>query len=99
MLSTQKFLIEDNFFPHTICGGIFMDYKKYVEVIVKFDIDGKMTPLSIVWEDGQKYEIDRITDCIRAATLKSGGQGMRYTCIFSGHQRYLFFDDIRWFVE
>lgn len=76
-----------------------MDYKKYVAVIVRFDTEGKMTPLSILWEDGRTYEIDRVTDCIRAATLKSGGQGLRYTCRIRGQQRYLFFDDTRWFIE
>ena len=76
-----------------------MDYKKYVAVLVRFDQDGKMTPLSILWEDGRSYEIDRITDRTRAASLKAGGQGMRYTCLIRGHQRYLFFDDTRWFIE
>ena len=76
-----------------------MDYKKYLEVIAKYDTNGKMTTLSIVWEDGRIYEIDKVTDCIRAASLKAGGQGMRYTCLIQGQMRYLFFDDVRWFVE
>lgn len=80
-------------------GDLDMDDKKYVEVIVKYNTDGKMTPLSIIWEDGRTYEIDKVMDCIRAASMKAGGQGMRYTCRIQGQQRYLFFDDTRWFVE
>lgn len=76
-----------------------MNYKTYVSVIVQFSVEGKITPLSILWEDGREYEIDRILDVTRAASLKAGGQGMRYTCLIQGQRRYLFFDDVRWFVE
>lgn len=52
------------------------------------------------WEDGQMYEIDRVTDCRRAASLKAGGVGERYTCIVAGIQHYLYYEgDNRWFME
>jgi len=35
----------------------------------------------------------------QAASLKAGGQGMRYTCRIAGKQVFLFCDDGRWFVE
>lgn len=34
--------------------------KVYVEVFARFDKDGSMMPVAFVWEDGQKYQIDRI---------------------------------------
>ena len=37
-----------------------MSCKKYVEVTAKFDVDGTVVPLEIQWEDGAKFEIDRI---------------------------------------
>ena len=53
--------------------------KVYVEVTAKFDTEGNITPLSVTWEDGTVYEIDRILDKCRAASLKAEGIGMRYT--------------------
>ena len=73
--------------------------KVYVEVTAKFDTEGNITPLSVTWEDGTVYEIDRILDKRRAASLKAGGIGMRYTCRISGRQSYLYYEDPRWFVE
>ena len=76
-----------------------MSCKKYVEVTAKFDVDGTVFPLEIQWEDGAKFEIDRILDVRRAASLKAGGTGIRYTCRILGKQTYLFFEDPAWFVE
>ena len=76
-----------------------MSCKKYVEVTAKFDVDGTVVPLEIQWEDGTKFEIDRILDIRRAASLKAGGAGIRYTCRILGKQTYLFFEDPAWFVE
>ena len=73
--------------------------KVYVEVIVKFNIDGKMIPKSLRWDDGTIYEIDKILDERRAASLKAGGQGIRYLCRIHGKERYLFYEKPKWFVE
>lgn len=76
-----------------------MARKVFVEVTAKFDTEGKITPLSLLWEDGTIYEIDRITDVRRAASLKAGGTGIRYTVKIRGRQSYLFYEEPRWFVE
>ena len=82
--------------------------KVYVPVDVEFRADGIMLPREIIWEDGTKYEIDRVTDIRQAAAMKAGGQGDRYTIMINGHQSYLFFERSpqqtgncigRWFVE
>ena len=73
--------------------------KVYVEVTAKFDTEGNITPLSVTWEDGMVYEIDRILDRRRAASLKAGGIGMRYTCRILGQRSYLYSEEPRWFVE
>lgn len=74
--------------------------KKYVDVAAEFTADGRMVPLWIEWEDGTRYMIDRITDCRRAASLKAGGAGIRYTCLISGGEHYLFYEEnFKWFVE
>ncbi len=73
--------------------------KVYVEVVVEFNIDGKMIPKFLRWEDGTIYEIDKILDERRAASLKAGGQGIRYLCRIHGKERYLFYETPKWFVE
>ncbi len=82
--------------------------KVYVSVEVKFREDGVMLPTVITWEDGTRYEIDRVTDIRQAAARKSGGQGDRYTVRIGGRSGYLYFERSsclsgnlvgRWFVE
>ena len=46
--------------------------KTYVKVTVEYDEEGIITPLSIEWEDGRIYEIDRILDKRKAASTKAG---------------------------
>ena len=84
------------------------DIKVYVRVTVDFREDGVMLPRELVWEDGERYTIDRIVDIRQAAALKAGGQGDHYTIIIRGQRSYLFFERSanltgsvigRWFVE
>ena len=65
--------------------------KVYVPVDVRFDENGRMLPHFITWEDGHRYEIDRVTDIRPAPAAKAGGQGDRYTVWIGGRQSYLFF--------
>ena len=48
-----------------------------LEVNADFDLDGNIRPRSITWGDGRVFEIDRVLDARRAASLKAGGVGMR----------------------
>lgn len=75
------------------------DQKVYVEVLARFDREGNMRPLSIRWEDGHIYEIDRVLDVRRGASLKAGGTGMRYTVRIGRSRTMLYFEDPAWFVE
>jgi len=84
------------------------DPKVYVEVTAAFDRSGKLIPISLVWEDGRRYIIDRILDVRPLAAMKAGGQGERYTIRIGSRQSYLFFERSaslsgstigRWFVE
>lgn len=63
--------------------------KVYVNVMAEFTKDGRLLPRSFIWKDGQIYEIQKVTDVRRAASLKAGGVGMRYTCIVNGREMYL----------
>ena len=70
-----------------------------VEVIARFNLEGDITPLQINWEDGQVFKIDRILASRQAASLKAGGQGIRYTIMVGGKQAFLYFENPIWFVE
>ena len=73
--------------------------KTFVKVTAEHDVDGKTKPLALVWTDGKKYEIDRVTDVRMAPSLRGGGLGIRYTVKIRGKEVYLFEDEGRWFVE
>lgn len=75
------------------------DYKVYVKVAATFSPDGQIQPIAFWWEDNRKYIIDRVTDVCRAASLKAGGIGTRYSCTVQGRETYLFFEEDRWFIE
>ena len=75
-------------------------YKIYVDVKAKFSKEGNIIPTGIIWEDGRTFNIQRITDIRRAASLRAGGTGVRFTCIIDGFEKHLYYEDSnRWFVE
>ena len=71
----------------------------YIDVTARFTPEGKVLPLFINWEDGRRFPIDRVLDVCRAAYLKQGGIGLRYTCRIGGQIRYLFLDGTKWFLS
>ena len=82
--------------------------KVYVGVVAAFRGDGMITPRQIIWEDGRRFDIDRVSDVRPAAAMKAGGSGDRYTVWINGARRYLFFERSaaisgsnigRWFIE
>lgn len=73
--------------------------KKNISVIAKFSSDGKVTPQKILWDDGRSFDIDRVSDIRKSASLKGGGIGMRYGCYVRGKLVFLFKDEDSWFME
>ena len=62
-------------------NGTISSAKVYVDVDVHFCKDGRLIPKAIIWEDGRRYEIDKVTQVAKRASMKAGGCGIRYTCI------------------
>lgn len=73
--------------------------KVYVSVKAQFTPDGRLIPLSVTWEDGREYAIDKVLDARRAASLKAGGTGMRYHVRIGRAHTYIFLEEDKWFVE
>lgn len=79
--------------------GIERREKCYVEVIADHDVDGRVEPLAVVWEDGRVFGIDRVVEQRYAASMKVGGHGLRYTVMMGGKERFIWRDDKGWYVE
>lgn len=73
--------------------------KRLINVVATFDTEGNIKPNRIIWDDFLTFEIDSITDIRRAASLKAGGTGIRYTCRIHGQTKYIFLDNGVWFVN
>ena len=72
----------------------------YVEAVVDIDPDGRQRPLAIYWGDGRCFVVDRVLESRRAASMKVGGHGIRYTVEICGRTKHLWHsDDGRWYVE
>jgi len=74
--------------------------RKYVDVICLNDQGGNIKPLYLIWDDERKIPIIKVTEICPRASLKVGGSGLRYTCIFEHKQvKHLYYDRGKWFVE
>ena len=73
--------------------------KVYVSVVAEIDEEGKKRPLSVKWENGRVYEIDKVLEVRRAFAVKVGGTAVRYTIVIGGKITFLFEDDGKWFAE
>ena len=77
-----------------------MTAKVYVDVLAVFSREGELIPKAFVWEDGRRYEIDKISKPERCASRKAGGTGYRYTCQVGGKICHLTYEEnYKWFME
>ncbi|MEA4998763.1 MAG: helix-turn-helix transcriptional regulator [Candidatus Limiplasma sp.] len=78
-------------------------HKDYVTVVARHELGGRIRPVAYQLSGGSPVKIDCITDERQAASLKSGGQGTRYTCKVTVDEVqsdvYLFHDEELWFME
>ena len=78
-----------------------MGKKVYVDVIAEFKREGLLRPLVIRWNDGREYRVGRIIRCSAAGKSVKDSCGLLYTCLVSGKEVNLYYEDIgsKWFVE
>ena len=72
--------------------------KEFISVFVLMDKSGKLIPKQIIWE-GKVFNIDKVIDVRRSASLKAGGVGVRFRVLINGRIKDLFLDDYKWFIE
>lgn len=57
--------------------------KNYVRVLALYNEEGDIRPVKMEWEE-RWLDVDRVLDIRPAASLRSGGAGLRYTCSIAG---------------
>ena len=72
--------------------------KVFVNALVLHSKDAGKIPRAIDFE-GTTYKIDRLTGRKRAASMKVGGTGIRYSIEIGGKNTYLYEDGDDWYVE
>ena len=73
--------------------------KIYVGILSLTHPDGSIIPLKLVWPDGRQWNIDKVSDVRPGVARKAGGEGVRFLCRISGHERELWYSRGQWFVE
>jgi hypothetical protein len=74
--------------------------RKYVDVICLNDKAGNMKPLYLLWNEMKKIPVLGVKEICPRSSLKAGGSGLRYTCLFSYNRiRHLYYDRGKWYVE
>ena len=68
-------------------------YKVYVPVSVMFTKDGSVNPKYLIWEDGTRYDIDKIYSVAREANKRAGGCGICYRCRIRGKDMKLYYEE------
>lgn len=72
---------------------------KYIQVVAKFLENGEVIPLSLFWENGKEYIIDKVISKKNLASTKGGGVGIRYEVKINSQTKFLFLHEYTWFVE
>ena len=70
-----------------------------LDIIVEHRKGGLALPKTIIWDDGRRFDIDRVLDIRKAAATKCGGIGIRYICRIRGREYKIFDEDGKWFIE
>lgn len=73
--------------------------KKYVEVVARISETGEPQPMYIGWDDNRYFKVDKIIEARPAASLKAGGQGIRYKLKIGRAISYVYYENPAWFVE
>ena len=79
-----------------------MFYEKvFVEILARFNSNGGIYPLELVWGDGRHFLVDRVLYKDVRPSKAGGVINKCYTVIIEGKERKLYYDKDteRWFVE
>lgn len=74
--------------------------KVYVDVNITYRADGTAIPKTLTLPNGVMYQIDGLLNKRYAKSQTVKGEGIRYTILIKGKQKYLYDEGKgKWFVE
>jgi hypothetical protein len=75
--------------------------KKFVKVDCTITEIGQLIPRRIYYDDLHVYEVDKVLEVRKAASLKVGGNGLLYRVRIMNKETRIFFDNynFKWFIE
>lgn len=73
--------------------------RKDVDMIAHMTKNGLPIPLTLIWEDGRKFEIEKVLNTQKCASLKGGGMGIRFKVLIEAREKFIWLDEYVWFVE
>lgn len=76
-----------------------LNKKIELDILVEHTKDGRSLPKTILWDDGRRFDIDKILDIRQATTLKCGGAGMKLYLQNLWQTACIFNEEDKWFVE
>lgn len=86
--------------------------KQYVQVDARWNVDGDVCPVAVIWSDGRRLDAQRmIGKPVPLSKSKRGGSAVRFDVLIRGRTRSLYFEQVpdewgsthpgimRWYVE
>ena len=67
-----------------------------VGVLAQFDASGRLLPVSITWENGRVYQIDRV---LGARVSRVNPENKRYDVVIHAQQTFLYRTGDQWYME
>lgn len=71
--------------------------KTYIDVECCCMEDGSVIPQKVIWNDGRKWKITRVV--YSCASYNGEFEGIRYTVIIRGAEKYIYRIGSQWYVE
>ncbi len=68
-----------------------------VSVNCTVDTDGNIHPNRVTWKDGRTWDIERVLHTCRSPDLSF--EGIRYTVLIGGSEKYLYQSETHWYVN
>ena len=70
--------------------------KTFVNVECRHDVNGIVTPVTVAWADGRKWNISRVIHTCSSADGEF--EGIRYTVVIGCALRYIYRLNNKWYV-
>lgn len=67
-------------------------HREYVGVVVRFERDGSIEPVTVCWKDGRSFPVDEVLTREPFGPAVKGRQNVRYRVRFGGHETSLFLE-------